>query len=187
MTDLVVEKGYRGASLDAICERAGYSRGAFHAHFGSRDELMLASLERHLDEEVSKIDAVLKDTISVEELPNRLSRYYAAGPNRVKWCMLQIEFQLYAAREEELAGQFDELLRGFRERIAERIERTFEAKIKLPVSALDLAAVLLAISYGTALQRATDTRISGKAASWGISSLVGQLVTQQKQAPVQKK
>lgn len=34
------------ASLDAICARAGYTRGAFYVHFPDRDALIMAVIER---------------------------------------------------------------------------------------------------------------------------------------------
>ncbi|HUJ60687.1 MAG TPA: helix-turn-helix domain-containing protein [Kofleriaceae bacterium] len=36
------------ASLDAICARAGFTRGAFYVHFRDRDDLMVAVLDRVL-------------------------------------------------------------------------------------------------------------------------------------------
>ena len=176
MTALVSERGFRGAPLDEICERAGYSRGAFYSQFKSRDELMLACLERHLDDEIVKIDGFLSAADSLAALPQQLSSYYASSDDRIQWCLLQIEFQLYAARDEELAQQFEHLLRRFRERIAGQIERTFQGPGKLPLPALEIAAVFLAISYGVALQRAGDRRITDQAARWGISALASAVI-----------
>ena len=38
--------GVDAPSLDAICARAGYTRGAFYVHFRDREELMVAVVER---------------------------------------------------------------------------------------------------------------------------------------------
>lgn len=40
------EEGLEAPSLDAICERAGYTRGAFYVHFRDRDDLVAAVMER---------------------------------------------------------------------------------------------------------------------------------------------
>jgi len=40
--------GLETPSLDAICARAGYTRGAFYVHFKDRDELIAAVMERVL-------------------------------------------------------------------------------------------------------------------------------------------
>jgi AcrR family transcriptional regulator len=38
-------EGLDGPSLDAICERAGYTRGAFYVHFRDRDDFLVAVME----------------------------------------------------------------------------------------------------------------------------------------------
>ena len=42
--DVVAEKGFAGASLDAIATRAGMSRGAIYSNFAGRGELLLAAM-----------------------------------------------------------------------------------------------------------------------------------------------
>ena len=43
---LFAERGLDAPSLDDICDRAGYTRGAFYVHFGDRDDLITAVMER---------------------------------------------------------------------------------------------------------------------------------------------
>jgi AcrR family transcriptional regulator len=45
-TDLFAERGYREASVQAIGERAGVSRGSIFWHFGSKEGLLWAVVER---------------------------------------------------------------------------------------------------------------------------------------------
>ncbi|MGM7680008.1 TetR/AcrR family transcriptional regulator [Microbacterium sp. A94] len=40
-TQVFAEVGLDGASVEAICERAGFTRGAFYSNFESKDELFL--------------------------------------------------------------------------------------------------------------------------------------------------
>src|SRR5512145_3027417 len=42
------EHGLDAPSLDAICARAGFTRGAFYVHFRDREELVAAVMERVL-------------------------------------------------------------------------------------------------------------------------------------------
>ena len=42
------EKGLDAPSLDAICARAGFTRGAFYVHFRDRDDLLVAIVDRVL-------------------------------------------------------------------------------------------------------------------------------------------
>jgi len=50
------EKGLDAPSLDAICARAGFTRGAFYVHFKNRDDLLAAAMEFALG---ALVDAVL--------------------------------------------------------------------------------------------------------------------------------
>ncbi len=43
--DAFRDDGVDGASLDAICARAGFTRGAFYVHFGDREALVVAVVE----------------------------------------------------------------------------------------------------------------------------------------------
>jgi AcrR family transcriptional regulator len=43
---LFAEQGLDAPSLDAICERAGFTRGAFYVHFQDRDDLLVAVMDR---------------------------------------------------------------------------------------------------------------------------------------------
>jgi TetR/AcrR family transcriptional regulator, transcriptional repressor for nem operon len=43
--ELFAKEGLDAPSLDAICERAGYTRGAFYVHFRDRDDFLVAVME----------------------------------------------------------------------------------------------------------------------------------------------
>jgi len=45
-TRLFAERGFDAPSLDDICERAGFTRGAFYVHFRDRDDLITAVMQR---------------------------------------------------------------------------------------------------------------------------------------------
>jgi TetR/AcrR family transcriptional regulator, transcriptional repressor for nem operon len=64
------ERGIEGASLDAICARAGYTRGAFYVHFKDRDDLVVAVYERHMK-------AFLDQVVAVNDAPEDLERTIA--------------------------------------------------------------------------------------------------------------
>src|SRR3954447_1686913 len=48
---LIAEQGLDVPSLDAICDRAGYTRGAFYVHFRDRDAFIVAVMD-HLGRRV---------------------------------------------------------------------------------------------------------------------------------------
>src|SRR5207249_249226 len=46
------ETGIGAASIDAIAEAAGLTRGAFYSNFANKDELIVAMLEDHVERSV---------------------------------------------------------------------------------------------------------------------------------------
>ena len=57
------EVGLAGASVEAVCERAGYTRGAFYSNFDSKEELFLELTARVSRE---RIDAVRARVVALE-------------------------------------------------------------------------------------------------------------------------
>jgi AcrR family transcriptional regulator len=78
----MAEKGIEGASLDMICARAGFTRGAFYVHFKDRDDLVVAVVERHLK---SFFDRVIATNDAAEDLERTVAQYLstvvAMAPN----------------------------------------------------------------------------------------------------------
>lgn len=73
--ELVARDGIDGPSLDAICARAGYTRGAFYGHFSDRDEFLVAVMD-----EVGRrfLDAVLSAAVGAQDLVAVAGRFLAA-------------------------------------------------------------------------------------------------------------
>jgi AcrR family transcriptional regulator len=49
------ERGVEGATLDAVAEQAGYTKGAVYDHFGSKESLLFALLDEHLSAEIGAL------------------------------------------------------------------------------------------------------------------------------------
>ena len=48
------DRGINGASVEEICEAAGFTRGAFYSNFADKSELVLALLEAQHDRSVRR-------------------------------------------------------------------------------------------------------------------------------------
>jgi AcrR family transcriptional regulator len=59
--EVFAEVGLDGASVETICERAGFTRGAFYSNFESKDELFLAMLARLGEEQLADVEARLRE------------------------------------------------------------------------------------------------------------------------------
>ena len=49
------EEGFDGPSLDAICAKAGYTRGAFYVHFKDREDLVAAAMAETMERIVGRV------------------------------------------------------------------------------------------------------------------------------------
>src|ERR1700712_4834016 len=49
------EQGIGGASIETLAAAAGFSRGAFYSNFKSKDELIIAMLEDHLEQTIRRL------------------------------------------------------------------------------------------------------------------------------------
>ncbi len=62
-------------SLDAICARAGYTRGAFYVHFRDRDDFIVGVVERVLG---AFLDAVIATGDEARDLEETVTRFVDA-------------------------------------------------------------------------------------------------------------
>src|SRR6266536_6724760 len=74
-------KGYAGASVDDIAEEAGFTVGALYSNFAGKQELLMAAFERHCDQDLARVQALLADERSEErrvgkECRSRWSPYH---------------------------------------------------------------------------------------------------------------
>jgi TetR/AcrR family transcriptional repressor of nem operon len=69
------EHGLDAPSLDAICARAGFTRGAFYVHFRDRDDLLLAVMDRFLG---AFLDATIASGDDAADLAQTIMRYVGA-------------------------------------------------------------------------------------------------------------
>lgn len=69
------ERGLDSPSLDAICGRAGYTRGAFYVHFRDRDDLLAAAMEEVIG---AWLDTIAATTDPAHDLHRTVDRFAEA-------------------------------------------------------------------------------------------------------------
>ncbi|MET0692463.1 MAG: helix-turn-helix domain-containing protein [Propionibacteriaceae bacterium] len=100
------ERGIFGASVEEICESAGFTRGAFYSNFSDKDELVLALLRHEIDIQYSAAQVAIETMKSATEshleaedlVALALSAFEEAGRSGRDWILTQHELLLYAAR-----------------------------------------------------------------------------------------
>jgi AcrR family transcriptional regulator len=74
------EHGIDAPSLDAICARAGYTRGAFYVHFRDRADLLVAVVEHAM---TAFIDTVIASGGAGHDLERTIARFADAAGARI--------------------------------------------------------------------------------------------------------
>jgi AcrR family transcriptional regulator len=149
---LIADRGFAAASLDAIAETAGVSKGALYHHFESKDDLLLSLLERRFQE---RIDAGARiDAEAGRAAPARLVEEI---PFDRRWNLLFMEFVIRAARDKDFRHEFRKRLERLRANSARGIARYLErAGIVTELSSDALATIVAALGNGLAIEALTS-------------------------------
>lgn len=150
-------RGYSGASLEAIAEEAGFSRGVVYSQFGSKADMFLALLDRRIDERAAQnrmIAAKFAGARGLKRLIQVGEDDAAAEPG---WVYLLIEFRVVALRDPELNRRYAQAHQRTVAGIAAVIEQIYaKADTAPPVPVRSIAQYLQALAMGTALERASS-------------------------------
>jgi AcrR family transcriptional regulator len=147
----LAEKGLETASLDAICARAGFTRGAFYVHFKDRDDLVVAVVDRILK---TLFDQVIASNDAPEDLDRTIAQYVAnvvarspAIRGRLKW---RFHHTLAAcARSPVLRDRYASLQREAMDRVAKAAKAGQRAgTVRRDVPANALAEILVVLTLG---------------------------------------
>ncbi|MFB7719092.1 TetR/AcrR family transcriptional regulator [Nocardia sp. NPDC056100] len=102
--EVFAEQGFGRTRLEQICERAGYTRGAFYSQFTSMDELFLTMWAERSTQMLADVTAVLdQDPITdLREVRQVVDHFLAAIPLDDKWFRISLEFTAHALRNPDL-------------------------------------------------------------------------------------
>lgn len=107
--------GIRGASIEAVCEAAGFTRGAFYSNFSSKEELFLALAERAMRRQLTSLDTVGKDlepdlvrdgAVDYEAIRSILSVVVTDPGDARQWALMRAELELLAMRDPAVGRPF---------------------------------------------------------------------------------
>lgn len=151
-------RGMQQASIDAVAEHAGFTKGAVYAHFKSKEELFLAMLDDRFARHAEEID----DLLASDAEPEDQARVGAANfidliSSDPEWERLFFEFSAYAARNENFRRELVARRRRLQERMAELFRRRAEELgVEPPFPIEEIARMTFAMADGIALQKLLD-------------------------------
>lgn len=151
------QRGYAGATVEEIAERAGYSHGAVYSNFAGKDDLFLAVFEQYMADRARELAATQADLaedapleLRARALADQWMERFAADRDSF---LLHLEFLAGARREPELAKRFGTRSAAMRETIAAFIAHHQEEEgVEAPLPPADLALVLRALGIGLAIE-----------------------------------
>jgi AcrR family transcriptional regulator len=142
------ERGYSGTSIRAVAERAGVQLSLVHYHFGSKQAVLVAVLERENEKLLERQQALFAG-------PEPLSAKWRAAcrflEDDLESGYVRILWELWAAglADDELAARWRNATAGWRRLMAEVFEEwSREVGLELPISAAAVATLVANLFQG---------------------------------------
>lgn len=149
-----LERGYARATLEAIADAAGFSKGVVYSQFGSKAEMFFELLERRISErgaQNARIAAAAAGAGGIRQMITAAARDAGAEP---EWAQLLVEFRAHAARDEELNRRYAEIHARTVDGIASALGQIHAAAgLEPPAPLRAMAEFVLAAGAGITLER----------------------------------
>lgn len=104
--EVFAERGVLAATVEEICDRAGYTRGAFYSNFASKDELVIALINADRKNIVGGVSMLTEESVKAaiagtreQAIAKAAEMWMSARPTDRHSILVQQEIKLYAARE----------------------------------------------------------------------------------------
>ena len=151
------EQGIGGASIEAIAAAAGFTRGAFYSNFKSKDELIIAMLEDHVEQSILRIRDLLEKHKNLADFIDALKTMNRSQQDPLgRSPLLHMEMILFVARAEQRRSELAKRLRARRQMVTEIVETTAKHSGRNFSDPAWVGAILLALEDGFRLHRLID-------------------------------
>lgn len=183
--EVFAEEGLQGASVEMICTRAGFTRGAFYSNFESKEQLFLELLEReverratHLAEQATALEPELRENQLID--PSTAARYivefFTPESHATTWFVLETEFLLLAMRDPSIAPGYHQFTDRFYASISGVVERVVLAAGRRFTLPPEHVMPALSNVYEGALRTAALTRTEPTEASEQLGDRLAELL-----------
>jgi AcrR family transcriptional regulator len=152
-------RGFRDASVDAIAQEAGFSKGALYWHFAGKDDLFFALLEERIDRPTHEVIKLLESAPAERDMAPEASRLFGELLERqADLFLLDHEYWSLAVRDPELRGRYAarqaELRRAFAGALDARMRHL--GAPPFDTTGEEVATAFLGLAYGLARQKLVD-------------------------------
>jgi AcrR family transcriptional regulator len=152
------EQGIGGASIEAIAAAAGFTRGAFYSNFKSKDELIIAMLEDHVEQTIRRNLDLLDRHRNLADFIDALKNMDKSRQDPLgRSPLLHMEMILFVARAEKRRPDLAKRLRARRQLITDIVETTLKNSGRNgALNPTWTGAIVLALEDGFRLHRLID-------------------------------
>lgn len=155
--DVFNRLGYHGASLEAVAEAAGYTKGAVYSNFATKGELFLALCQRGSGMRGDVLRTLLREHPLDEFIELLTDALAAQVTSEREFDLLQIEFWLAAMRDPALRDVLATAGRSARAEIAAELKSKLASESRTaPFTSEDLVTLVTALANGVLLQYYVD-------------------------------
>jgi AcrR family transcriptional regulator len=151
-------QGFEASRIEDIAAATGHTRGAFYAHFATKEDLFFALLEQEASRRVHQIRATMESREDPELRLEALRSFYIGLIADPQWVMLMLEFRLFALRHPKLRARLAETHRRIRSSLKlEVIDRLLPERLRASRESEELRKLALdVILNGLVLEHAYD-------------------------------
>ena len=158
-TEVFAERGYEGAALEEIAERAGFTRGAIYKNFAGKEELFFAVTDRLNELIIDAFRAIAPSSADAKEWDiSRLADLWRASVDEFDDLFaIGKEYELYVLRNPAARERSVEHRRKSRDVVAAFIEEVADRsgmRLRLPTPTL--ASIILAAADGLSYAARVD-------------------------------
>lgn len=168
------EEGLELPSLDAICERAGYTRGAFYVHFRDRDDLIVAVMERATSLLLDALIATGDGAFDLERTVRLFGDAVASGAYPSSGSVSSHQILQACARSEQIRARYVSTLIEAARRVGRTVQAGQEAgTVRDDVDADDVANLLIALVLAVQTLREVDFPFDVRRSTETVLTLLG--------------
>jgi AcrR family transcriptional regulator len=178
--------GFEASRIEDIAGATGHTRGAFYAHFSSKQDLFFALFEQELGDRLRDLRCMLEQCPDSEGRLRALRRFYVGRVSDRQWVMLALEFKLFALRHPKLRAGLARTHRRIRESLKlEMISKMIPELMKSPRESREVRRVALeAVLNGLVLEYAYDPETISQAQATSVLGHVFDVLMAAKQPSV---
>lgn len=176
--EVFTEDGVRAASVEAICARADFTRGAFYSNFSSKEELFLALLEREFQRRIrdfagkaTELEPMFRgrtSEVTPKEAEDLIVRFFYPDEAALEWVALETEFLLLAIRDPGVAPERLQFISQFESAFGETVETIVRAAGREFTIPIGRALPVFSSVYENALR---TTAVGGPQMPGGVEEL----------------